>query len=221
MSGPYLIAEIANLEALRDALGDTEADYLLTRALKRLARDARIGGGNSEILDGIRLAVGFNSLGDAEQIANQVDTILNAVPAAKGMRLQAEVFLAANALTPSSRLQPYTPHGARPVQVRFAGQTVTLDRNNREISIGRGIDNAIIVDNPRVSRHHAILTWSDGHISLSDNSSNSTYIQEQGSAEIVRLSRDSRQLDGNARIAVGMPFASSNDDSLRIEIIFG
>lgn len=224
MNCHYLITEIDNVDELIASLGSDEAAYLITRALKRLARDARIGGGQSEELGDGRLTVAFPNLGQAESMAESIDAILNAVPVPKGLRLQPATYVTDHPDTPPARLVRFTPRPSlanRPVHVRYAGRSVVLDSNNRQISIGRALDNAIIIDNPWVSRHHATLTWSNGEVSLSDRSANNTYVQPLDGKEEICLSKDSFQLAHSAHIAVGRPLKDKAAAPVRIEIQFG
>ena len=55
------------------------------------------------------------------------------------------------------------------------------------VSIGRGLDNDLVIDDPRVSRHHAQITFKHGHYLLRDlRSTNGTFVNNQP-VEVVVL----------------------------------
>ncbi len=55
------------------------------------------------------------------------------------------------------------------------------------VSIGRGLDNDVVIDDPRVSRHHAQITFKHGHYLLRDlRSTNGTFVNNQP-VEVVVL----------------------------------
>ncbi|MBR2521867.1 MAG: FHA domain-containing protein [Coriobacteriales bacterium] len=52
-----------------------------------------------------------------------------------------------------------------------------VDAQNAALSIGRSVDNDVICPNPKVSRHHAQLSYSNGELWLKDlDSRNMTYL---------------------------------------------
>lgn len=65
------------------------------------------------------------------------------------------------------------------------------------INIGRMLDNDLVIDDPRVSRHHAQLRVVDGHFVLSDtNSTGGIFVNDRRIAETVLYPNDSISLAG-------------------------
>jgi len=114
--------------------------------------------------------------------------------------------------------QPSDLRGDR-IQYGEEGSTYrTIDLTPRGLTIGRDPDNSLILDNQRVSRHHAKIEFSGGVYKVTDlDSTNGTYIDEvrllPGVPEVwtpekllrignvyMRLERAGRKVDANATI---------------------
>ena len=63
-----------------------------------------------------------------------------------------------------------------------------------------------VMNDPRVSRMHAKLSWYSGKFHVEDVSSFGTWVRFTGSDTDVPLRRDDCQLHGTGEIALGMPF---------------
>lgn len=65
------------------------------------------------------------------------------------------------------------------------------------LSIGRGLDNDLVIDDPRVSRHHAQVTFKHSHYLLRDlRSTNGTFVRSQPVEVVVLASGDVISLGG-------------------------
>jgi hypothetical protein len=65
------------------------------------------------------------------------------------------------------------------------------------LSIGRGLDNDLVIDDPRVSRHHAQVTFRHGHYLLRDlRATNGTFVRNQPVEAVVLASGDVISLGG-------------------------
>ena len=63
------------------------------------------------------------------------------------------------------------------------------------INIGRMLDNDLVIDDPRVSRHHAQLRAVDGHFVLSDtNSTGGVFVNGRRVAQTILYPNDSVSL---------------------------
>lgn len=92
--------------------------------------------------------------------------------------------------TPQS---PQSPMRKKPSLGRFYNKELNLDlRLYRErTTIGRSPDSDIIIDDPTVSRNHAVVIYSNGKFLLKDsNSANGTYINDQKIEEAVITNGD-------------------------------
>lgn len=67
------------------------------------------------------------------------------------------------------------------VMLKFKDKVIKEVNNlNKPITIGRGIDNVIRIDNPAVSKYHARITKEQDQFFIEDlNSTNGTYINEK------------------------------------------
>lgn len=75
------------------------------------------------------------------------------------------------------------------------GKTHPLDK--AVITIGRMLDNDLVIDDPRVSRHHAQLRAIDGHFVLSDtNSTGGIFVNGRRVSQTVLYPNDSVSLAG-------------------------
>ena len=73
------------------------------------------------------------------------------------------------------------------------GKSYPLDR--AVINIGRMLDNDLVIDDPRVSRHHAQLRAVDGHFVLSDtNSTGGVFVNGRRVAQTILYPNDSISL---------------------------
>jgi adenylate cyclase len=82
-------------------------------------------------------------------------------------------------------------------------QTVQLHARSPKISIGRGADASLALNDPRVSRMHATLEWRGGQFVLSDASSYGTWVYFGNQSEAVVLRRTECYLVGSGQIAAG------------------
>ena len=65
------------------------------------------------------------------------------------------------------------------------------------LSIGRGLDNDLVIDDPRVSRHHSQITFRHSHYLLRDlRSTNGTFVNGQPVEAVVLASGDIVSIGG-------------------------
>lgn len=75
------------------------------------------------------------------------------------------------------------------------GKSYPLDK--AVISVGRMLDNDLVLEDPRVSRHHAQLRATDGHFVLSDtNSTGGIFVNGRRITETILYPNDSISLAG-------------------------
>jgi len=75
------------------------------------------------------------------------------------------------------------------------------------IYLGRGDDAAFAVNDPRVSRLHAKITWTNGAFLLTDISTYGTWLRFAGSDAELALRRNACALHSDGEIAMGAPFS--------------
>lgn len=230
MLNRYLTAKITNAEQLTNTLGRQEAGYIVRHALRRIARDARIGGGEVDKITATRVVVGFNSHEQAATMALKIDSAINELPVGQGMRLQSAVFVADRdeaANWQQSQFEMFRGADRAPpaivincAKVHFGDKVFLLDNDHKEITIGRNDDNTIIVNHAWVSRHHATLTWADGKVVIADCSSNRTYVRYTDDGREVKIWRDKWQVNRDATVTFGMHMAVSNGTPVQVDLHF-
>lgn len=98
------------------------------------------------------------------------------------------------------------------------------------LHLGRADDNEIIINDPKVSRNHAVLEWNGSGFTLRDlGSINGTYVNGQRLAETARLLRDNdeillsqyRLLFMIARAAASCPVGDAALQSAETQLLTG
>jgi class 3 adenylate cyclase len=82
------------------------------------------------------------------------------------------------------------------------------------LTIGRQGDNTLVIDDSRVSRHHARIELRRDKFILTDESTNGTYIQSGNQASPVFLLREETVLQGHGTISVGHPLSGASSESV-------
>lgn len=95
--------------------------------------------------------------------------------------------------------QPYSG-----VVLGYRNTQIRLDADQPVASVGRGGHNALVVAEDLVSRQHFSVQFSRGRCTLTDNSTNGTYVVWDGEPIII-LRRDSYPLHGTGKIFLGEP----------------
>lgn len=89
--------------------------------------------------------------------------------------------------TRAMRIPPQYLANPRPQSLTFIGgkqQGTVYPIQGAMTRIGRGLDNDIVIDDPRVSRHHAEVRWQAGRYSLFDmGSTNGTFLNDMQVSE--------------------------------------
>ena len=87
-------------------------------------------------------------------------------------------------------------NGAEPPdQIRHMQHRILVDHERPILTMGRGVANHLIVDDPLVSRMHARIELQRNRFMLIDQSTNGTFLKIQD-ADPIFLRRDAIQLEG-------------------------
>ena len=92
------------------------------------------------------------------------------------------------------------------IELTWKGDRLMLSSEDMPLHIGRSSAVQVSISDPRVSRMHARIDWSDGAFMLTDVSSFGTWVRFENSETAVPLRRSSCMLHGFGRLALGMPF---------------
>ena len=99
--------------------------------------------------------------------------------------------------SPTSRPGGVTPPPAllQPLAGEMANRQ--FDITKTLLAIGRGLDNDLVIDDPRVSRHHAQITFRHSHYLLRDlRSTNGTFVNRQPIEAVVLANGDIVSIGG-------------------------
>lgn len=97
-----------------------------------------------------------------------------------------------------------------PLKLTFQQKTWELNRDNPSVTMGRGLQNDLVVADTAASRIHARIERRRGKYLLVDQSTNGTYITQQG-RETVFLHRDELVINGSGAFGLGHPAADFPD----------
>jgi len=174
-------ADYAVFETYRTALEDDLAHEVLGRA--RRERYTLVARPRVSIIrdEGTRR-------GDIRVAANLVDQRGESVRSAGARDVPSDTRVFSSPAPPQAPPAPRPPAPPRTYLLvhRDAGPPMRFDLGGPLISIGRGGENDLILDDAQVSRHHAQLTLHQGAYSLTDmGSTNGSYVNGQRISEIA------------------------------------
>jgi len=97
--------------------------------------------------------------------------------------------------------------------LRFRGQVIELNENSDPFSMGRDQGNSLVVETEWVSRNHALIEFQKGYFTISDRSTNATYVK-LGEDEELRVHRDALHLRKSGTISLGQTVTANQQDVL-------
>ncbi len=114
------------------------------------------------------------------------------------------------------------PAGPRPTKhhrrlcIRHEGKSLLLDEKTPLLTIGRDAQNMLVIDDRKVSRHHARIEYREDGFYLSDTSTNGSFLQRTGKAERL-LRQQVVRLSGSARLCLGSSCQEINAAIIELE----
>lgn len=112
--------------------------------------------------------------------------------------------------------QPGRSVPAVTVTLRYADETFTCPER-KTLSIGRSLDNDIVIEQPWISREHARIQMRRGKVQLTDQSSSGSYISTQAGYELL-LKRETVLLTGTGTISPGLPATAPESELIHYEV---
>jgi adenylate cyclase len=104
------------------------------------------------------------------------------------------------------------------LKLTYAGTTFTVEKGG-SIQLGRDKSNDVVVESSLASRVHARIFERDGHFVLADQSSNGTFLRNDGHMnEITLHGGDEAMLGERGWIGLGRPTVSHGDHMLRYRL---
>jgi class 3 adenylate cyclase len=95
---------------------------------------------------------------------------------------------------------------------------VLLDGVHRHVTVGRGADNAVVVESRTASRRHARVFVRDGKFVLVDESANGTFVRFDQQGEMM-LRREETVLVGRGIIGLGESTGAGGEDLIAFEVL--
>ena len=92
------------------------------------------------------------------------------------------------------------------IELTWLDSAATFASTGLPIHLGREAEAQFVVNDQRVSRLHARISWRAGRFYVEDISSYGTWVRFAGSEAIVALRRQECVLPGSGEIAMGAPF---------------
>lgn len=106
-------------------------------------------------------------------------------------------------------------HETQYLCMHFKGEETRIGSDDaRVFTIGRGVQSDLCVNAPLASRMHATIQYVRGKFSLSDQSSNGTFVKTDD-GESIYLRRQELMLWGSGHISLGEEVSESNPDLIR------
>jgi class 3 adenylate cyclase len=102
--------------------------------------------------------------------------------------------------------------------LRYAGKLISLDEQQRRITMGRDPDSDVVVGDRRASRHHAQIERRGDSVVLVDKSTNGTFITLPDQAEVF-VRHDECMLRGKGMICFAASASSPDADCAQFEQI--
>ena len=124
-----------------------------------------------------------------------------------------ESITAYNGEAPNRDSQTYSA-----VECTYAGRSVQVDASRPVISIGRGDKNDLIVSKDLVSRQHLSAQFSRGRCTITDNSTNGSWLQGSDGRG-VEFKLESLRLTGEGQIIPGKPGPEESDYAIKFRCL--
>lgn len=110
-------------------------------------------------------------------------------------------------------LVQYTPAEAiqaQPLVLDYRGDEIQIEPQADTFTIGRSVNNSLVVMAGPVSRHHASIEFARGRFAVTDGSTNGTYVKTQD-GETIYLRRETLPLWGHGLIGLGLDITPDAD----------
>jgi adenylate cyclase len=100
------------------------------------------------------------------------------------------------------------------LRLTVANREVTIDQNHPQVVIGRAEESDVIVRGNLISRLHARIEFNRNRFTLTDQSTNGTFVQMAGQEEAF-VRRDTIPIAGEGLIGLGKVPDSESPQTLR------
>lgn len=104
------------------------------------------------------------------------------------------------------------------LQIRHMQHRILVDHERPILTMGRGVANHLIVNDPLVSRMHARIELQRNRFMLIDQSTNGTFLKV-AEEDVVFLRRDAIQLEGEGLIGLGQKIEKDAPSAVRYRLL--
>ena len=104
------------------------------------------------------------------------------------------------------------------LQIRYGQHRILVDRERPILTMGRGVANHLMIDDPLISRMHARIELQRNRFMLIDESTNGTFLMAKGKKPVF-LRRDAVQLEGKGLIGLGQEVARDAPSAIRYRLL--
>jgi class 3 adenylate cyclase len=117
----------------------------------------------------------------------------------------------ATRMLPSIKLESSEQRPSLILRLQFGGKEVVLEEDGQsKATLGRADENDLVIKGKLISRIHARVEISKRHITLTDESTNGTFIQRDDGEEFY-VRRDTAELSGSGIISLGRVASKGSD----------
>jgi hypothetical protein len=121
-------------------------------------------------------------------------------------------------LTVTTKLDPQDATPRRwALKLTYAGATFTVEPGG-SVRLGRDKTNDVVIESSLASRQHARIYERDGHFMLVDQSSNGTFMRNDGHINEIALRREEAALGERGWIGLGRPAQTHGEHVLRYRL---
>lgn len=104
------------------------------------------------------------------------------------------------------------------LQIRHLQHRILVDHDRPILTMGRGVANHLIINDPLVSRMHARIELQRNRFMLIDQSTNGTFLKQLEATPIL-LRREAVQLEGEGLIGLGQKVEEEDPIAVRFRIL--
>ncbi len=104
------------------------------------------------------------------------------------------------------------------LQIRYLQNRILVDHERPILTMGRGVANHLIINDPLISRMHARIELQRNRFMLIDQSTNGTFLKPHGEDPLL-LRRDTIKLEGEGLIGMGQKVTEDDPVAVRYRIL--
>lgn len=125
----------------------------------------------------------------------------------------------ATSMLPSIKMESSPDRATRKLLLRFGGEEFVAGEGGlKNVTLGRADENDVVVKGKLISRVHARIECSKNHFTLTDESTNGTFVQREDGEEFY-VRRDSTELSGSGIIGLGKVASTGSQLAIGYEIV--